>query len=140
MALAGATPDQVLAQSPPANASGVSAPRISLLVDAASGPPAFVMPNFVGQPLGAVTNLVQAAGMRIGKVTIVSAEPTAPAAAQGSASPQPTPQTPTSAAPPAAAPTGSSPTPSPSSLILSQSPAAGQKIALGDAIDFEVSR
>jgi hypothetical protein len=38
------------------------------------------------------------------------------------------------------APSQSPPVPSPSSLILSQNPAAGQKIVLGSAIDFEVSR
>src|SRR5690242_1802736 len=44
--------DQVLAQSPPANASQVAAPKISLLTTAPPQPQAFVMPSFVGQPLG----------------------------------------------------------------------------------------
>src|ERR1700757_606119 len=47
----GRSADQVLAQSPPANASQVAAPKISLLVAGVLGPPAYVMPNFVGQPL-----------------------------------------------------------------------------------------
>ena len=120
--------DQVLAQSPPANASGVSAPRISLLVSTAPQTPAFLMPNFVGQPLGAATNLLQAAGMRLGKVSVAGAEPTTnPTVTQS------TPQAPAPAPQPA-------PLPFPSSLILSQNPAAGQKITLSTAIDFEVSR
>ncbi len=123
--------DQVLAQSPPAKARGVSAPRISLLVSAASPTAAFVMPNFVGQPLGAVTNLIQAAGMRLGKVSVTNPEPAAVSTTN-----QGTPDAPTASPPvpphPAAAP--------PSSLILSQNPAAGQKIVLGGTIDLEVSR
>src|SRR5258708_39539362 len=47
----GASADQVLAQGPPANASQVAAAKISLPVTVAADPQAFVMPNFVGQPL-----------------------------------------------------------------------------------------
>ena len=43
---------QVMAQAPPPNASGVSAPKISLLLATSSQPHAFVMPSFVGQQLG----------------------------------------------------------------------------------------
>lgn len=139
IAVPNAPADQVLAQSPPPNASGVSAPRISLLVSTPDQPPAFVMPNFVGQSLATATNLLQNAGMRMGKVTVASPEAAAatnqastgagtpPSSQAGSSSPaQPTPAQPS--------------TPSPSSLILAQSPAAGQKIVVGTAIDFEVSR
>src|ERR1700693_1403184 len=44
--------DQVGSQSPPAKASGVSVPKIRLLVSRGPEPAAYVMPNFVGQPLG----------------------------------------------------------------------------------------
>ena len=47
MQLPGTPGDQVLAQSPPANASQVAAPRTNLLVTTAADPPAYVMPNFV---------------------------------------------------------------------------------------------
>jgi beta-lactam-binding protein with PASTA domain len=121
--------DQVLAQSPPPNASGVSAPRISLLVSTVPQTPAFLMPNFVGQPLGTATTLLQTAGMRLGKVSVAGAESTTnPTVIQS---------TPQAAAAPAPEP---APLPFPSSLILSQNPAAGQKITLSTAIDFEVSR
>ena len=101
--------DQVLAQAPPPNASGVSAPKISLLVAAPSQPQALVMPNFAGQPLGTVTQTLQVAGMRVGNVT------TAPV------------------------PEGTSPTaPYPGSIIVSQDPAAGEKVIAGATVNFEV--
>jgi beta-lactam-binding protein with PASTA domain len=112
--------DQVLSQTPPPKASGVSAPRISLLITAAPDQPAYVMPNFVGQPLGSVTNILQDAGMRVGTVTVTTAGQT------------PTDQPSLTPAP--------APTPSPASLIVSQNPAAGQKISAGSAVNFEVSR
>lgn len=120
---ANAPPDQVIAQSPPANASGVAAPRISLLLSASPAPGAYVMPNLVGQSLGSATQILENAGMRIGtiKVTVPGAAPNtgqqgAPAATQGDS------------------------TPSPTSLILSHDPVAGQKIIAGSAVNFEVSR
>jgi len=58
--------DQVLAQSPTANATQVAAPKISLLVSAAAQPQAFVMPSFVGQPLGSASRSLQEAGFRLG--------------------------------------------------------------------------
>jgi beta-lactam-binding protein with PASTA domain len=117
--LLGATPSQVVAQSPPPNASGVSAPKISLLVTEAQPAPAFVMPNFVGQPLGSVSNALQDAGMRLGVIS-------------------------TAAQPPA--PDGQVPAPGPTteeqflpaSVIVSQNPAPGQKVLGGTAVNFEV--
>lgn len=110
--------EQVLSQTPPPNSSGVSAPRISLLITAAPDQPAYVMPNFVGQPLGSATNILQSAGMQLGTVTVTNAG-----------------QTPTDQNSP-----NSAAAPSPSSLIVSQNPAAGQKITAGTAVNFEVSR
>lgn len=122
--------DQVVAQSPPPNASGVSAPRISLLVSAPAPPAAFLMPNFVGQPLGTATTLLQAGGMRLGRVNVASSEPSAPASQALATVPA---SSPTVTTQPVA-------TPSASSLVLSQNPPAGQKIILGATVDFEVSR
>src|SRR5712671_241815 len=86
--------DQVLAQSPPANASQVAAPKISLLVSVAADPEAYVMPNFVGQPLGSVSRTLQDAGFRLGNVSVAAAVATADEtspAATGVQPPQPTP-------------------------------------------------
>ncbi len=116
----GSTPaDQVIAQSPPANASGVATPRISLLLSAPPQPVAYLMPNLVGQSLGAATQILQTAGMRLGAVKTATTQAT-----QGT--------TP--------APDSSEPAPSPTSLIVSQDPAAGQKITAGSAVNFQVSR
>ncbi|HVO61037.1 MAG TPA: PASTA domain-containing protein [Terriglobales bacterium] len=122
LATSSVPPDQVIAQSPPANASGVAAPRISVLLSTPAPAEAYVMPNLVGQSLGAATQILQAAGMHLGTVK-VSATPAAPNTQEGQ-SPAPAPDE----------------IPSVSSLILSQQPTAGQKIIAGSAVNFEVSR
>jgi eukaryotic-like serine/threonine-protein kinase len=117
MAQMPATPtDQVLAQSPPANASQVSAPKISLLVAGPVDPQAFVMPNFTGQALGTVSRTLQDAGFKLGNV-IASPESVAPEPGEAPV-------------PPAQ--------PSPASIIVSQTPQAGQKVVAGTIVNFEV--
>ena len=118
VSLADAPADQVVSQSPPAKASGVSVPKISLLVSRGPETAAYVMPNFVGQPLGSVTLALQDAGVKVGKVSVVPAAP--PADVQPPAAPVPAP-------PPGAA-----------SMIVTQSPGPGQKILAGTAVNFEV--
>ncbi len=115
----GTAADQVLAQSPPPNASGVAAPKISLLATQPSQPQAFVMPSFVGQSLGGVILVLQDAGLRVGSVTM--------AASPGS---MPVTTSPTASSPP--------PQPSPASVVVSQNPAAGGRITAGSAVNFEV--
>jgi len=116
VSLPDAPQDQVVSQSPPANASGIAAPKIDLLVSAGPAPPAYVMPNLTGQPLGSATLALQDAGMRIGKVSVLPASPPA--------EPQPLPATPYE--------------PNAASMIVTQSPAPGQKIVAGTAVNFEV--
>jgi beta-lactam-binding protein with PASTA domain len=120
MQFPGTPADQVLAQSPPANASQVAAPRTSLLVSVAADPPAYVMPNFVGQLLGGASRMLQDAGFKLGNVSM--APP------------------PTSAEPPNTAPAVPSepPQPSPASLVVTQWPPAGQKVLAGAVVSFEV--
>jgi beta-lactam-binding protein with PASTA domain len=103
--------DQVLAQSPPANANNVAAPKISLLVAAQPAPQAFLMPSFIGQQLSTVSSALRDAGLRVGKVT------QAPNASPGATTQS---------------------TPSPTSSIASQSPAAGEKVSPGATVNFEV--
>lgn len=122
--------DQVLAQSPSANATQVLAPKISLLVTVTAAPPAFVMPSFVGQPLGTVSRTLQDEGFRLGNVSVAPpslapADDTTPA----TTTPATTPPT-VSSAPPAQ--------PAPASIVVSQAPAAGQKVLAGTAVSFEV--
>jgi beta-lactam-binding protein with PASTA domain len=121
--------DQVLAQSPPANATQVAAPNISLLVTAAAEPQAFVMPSFIGQPLGSVSRTLQDAGFRLGNVSV--AAPAIPPPADPSVTPLVTPVAPIV---PSVAPVQ----PSPASIIVSQVPAVGQKVVAGTAVSFEV--
>jgi len=124
IAMRGLPADQVLGQSPPPNASGISAPKISLLTNAPAPPQAFLMPNFTGQALGGVTLVLQDAGFRLGNVNVApavasQAPPTFPDATPNSV-PAPPPQ------------------PTPASIVVSQNPAPGAKIVVGGAIDLDV--
>jgi len=129
--------DQVVAQNPPANATQVLAPKISLLVSAAPDPPAYVMPSFIGQPLGTASRTLQDEGFKLGNVSV--APPPQPAAADTANSPSGTqaPATPAAAPAPSAAP-APPPQPTPASMIIYQSPAPGQKVLSGATINFEV--
>jgi eukaryotic-like serine/threonine-protein kinase len=123
----GIPPDQVLGQSPPANAGQVLAPKISLLVTADAPAQAFVMPNFVGQPLGSASRTLQDSGFRLGNVSV--AAPQTAVADQG---------IPNVEATPGAQPTAPPSEASPASIIVSQVPAAGQKVLAGASVSFEV--
>ena len=103
--LPGTAADQVVSQSPSANATGVSAPKISLLLTSDPPPRSFVIPNFAGQPLGSVRLALQNAGLRAGKVTLLDQ-------------------------PSASVSTGS--------IVVSQSPAAGDRVLAGGVVNFEV--
>jgi beta-lactam-binding protein with PASTA domain len=120
----------VLAQSPPANATQVAEPNISLLLTAPADPQAFVMPSFIGQPLGTVSRTLQDAGFRLGNVSVAAPAPlpTVDAAGNPVALPVPVPVVPV--APPAQ--------PSPASIIVSQVPGAGQRVVAGTMVSFEV--
>ena len=111
----GMNADQVLAQNPPPNASGVSVPRLGLLVTSPSQTPAFVMPSFVGQTLGTVNLAVLDAGFHVGNVTVAATPPDN-----------------------ASITLVTPPQPSPASIIVSQMPAAGMRVNSGATINFEV--
>jgi len=118
--------DQVLGQSPPANAGQVLAPKISLLVTTDAPAQAFVMPSFLGQPLVTVSRTLQDAGFRLGSVNLEAAAPVA-GTDSGTGSAAATPEA-------TAAPTEVTP----ASIIVSQVPGVGQKVVAGAAISFEV--
>jgi eukaryotic-like serine/threonine-protein kinase len=125
MQLAGTPGDQVLAQSPPANASQVAAPQTSLLLTVEADPPAFVMPNFIGQPLASASRTLQGAGFKLGNVSI--APPAGSAAPPDSSSPISPPSI-------SIAPVQ----PSPASIIDAQWPLAGQRVPAGAVVNFDV--
>jgi beta-lactam-binding protein with PASTA domain len=120
--LQNAPPDQVISQSPPANASGVAVPKINLLVSAGPEPLTYMMPNLTGQPLGSATLALQDAGIKVGKVSVLPAPSPSPSASEPQAAP--------GALSPASVPNAAS--------IVTQVPAPGQKIAAGSAVNFEV--
>jgi eukaryotic-like serine/threonine-protein kinase len=112
----GMTADQVLAQSPPPNASGVSVPKLSLLVTTSGQPAAFVMPSFIGQSLGTVNLALLDAGFHVGNVTVSSAQADSSIVVINATPPQP----------------------SPASIIVSQTPPAGARVSAGATVNFEV--
>jgi len=116
--------DQVLAQSPPASENQATSPKISLLITAEAEPPAYVMPSFVGQPLGTASRTLQDAGFKLGNVSVAAPAPPSTFDAANPAA--------------AVAPTTPAPQPTPASMVVSQAPAAGQKVAAGAAVSFEV--
>jgi len=133
--LPGTAAGQVVGQNPGANATDISAPRISLLVADEPALEAFVMPSFLGQPLGAVTATLQNAGFSVGEVTVAAppAQPPASPAPGGLANSPPGPgpsfETQGTEAPPPSAP---------ASIVVSQDPAPGSRVLAGAAIDFVV--
>jgi len=119
------TGDKVISQSPPANASRVSAPKINLLVSDGPETSSYVMPNLIGQPLGSAALALQEAGMKLGKVIALPPQSSTPG---GMASPY----APSSVSEPRVS------EPSAASMIFSQNPLPGQKVAAGSAVNLEV--
>lgn len=148
MEIPGIPTDQVLAQSPPANTADVLEPKISLLVTADAQPESFVMPSFIGQTLGTVSQALQNAGFKLGNVSVapppireVSEANIVPSEGTQGTVPgmSSTPST-TEEAPPGTSATPSAPPlqPSPGSIVVAQSPSPGQKIASGGVVSLEV--
>lgn len=138
---------RVVGQNPPADATDISAPRISLLVAGEPAPQSFVMPRFMGLPLGSVTITLQKAGLLVGKVTMTTATPpdnSLPAAETPGSATTPVPILPTPTSSAAISSTSTLPpgTPpaaiSPASIVVSQDPAPGQKVSAGNAVNFVV--
>jgi beta-lactam-binding protein with PASTA domain len=117
--LSGSPAEHVIAQSPPPNAEGVAAPKVNLLLAAPNGdkPESYVMPDFVGQHFGDATSAIAVGNFKLGavKVTLQAGSPLADEK--------------TSKLKPIA-----------TDRIISQSPAAGQKIAAGASISLELLR
>ena len=64
-----ASPDQIVAQSPPANATNVSTPKVSILVAAAEDRKSFVMPDLRGKSEDDVINAIVGAGLKVGSIS-----------------------------------------------------------------------
>jgi beta-lactam-binding protein with PASTA domain len=110
----GAAADQIIAQTPPANAGTVESPKISVLLAAPEADRQFVMPNFVGKHLADVSQQLEDAGFLLGHISDVAPSLTTGNLNSNSSNMGP-------------------------SVITKQNPAPGQKIAAGATVSFEVS-
>lgn len=110
----GATEGVVVAQNPQPNARNISAPKVSVLVSSGGEDGTFVMPDFAGQPLAIVSHDIVQAGLKVGSVTVN----------QVSSVTVPN-------------PTDASQT---ATLIVSHTPAAGEKVSKGAVVNFVVTR
>ncbi|MGB8885407.1 MAG: PASTA domain-containing protein [Candidatus Korobacteraceae bacterium] len=110
----GAPGDQIVAQSPPANAVNVSAPKISVLMAAPEERASFVMPDLVGRNEDDAINEIVGAGLRVAGISSQAA-----------------------AAPPANA---AETVPSGTRMVTKTSPAAGQRVWEGQGIGLQVTQ
>jgi beta-lactam-binding protein with PASTA domain len=62
-------PDQVVAQDPPPATAEVRSPAVNLLVSGGEAPPAFLCPQFIGQPLSEVRRVLEKNGFKVEQVT-----------------------------------------------------------------------
>jgi beta-lactam-binding protein with PASTA domain len=110
----GGPTDQIVAQSPPANAVNVSAPKISVLLAAPEERNSFVMPDFVGRGEDDAINEIVGAGFHVGGI---ASQPL-----------------------PAGDSTSEEEAALPSRVVVRTTPAAGQRIYEGQGIGLEVTR
>lgn len=69
--LSGASPETVIAQSPPADARNAISPKIALLMAAPDSGQSYVMPNLIGQPISDLEPALRQAGFTLGKISYV---------------------------------------------------------------------
>lgn len=110
----GATPQTVVAQSPPPDAKVVSSPRVNLVMAAPDNVPQYVMPSFVDKPLAEAAAALEQAGLTLGGRWGAIAR----ASRNQSSGPK-------------AVLTG---------VVVKQYPLAGQKVTPGTEVDFEVKQ
>lgn len=107
-----AQPEMVIAQNPAADARDFYSPRIGLVLSASDNAEQYVMPSFVGKPAQESADILQQAGFKLGNSSESRKRPLA--STSGSV-----------------ALTG---------IVVKQYPAAGQKIAGGSTIYFEIMK
>jgi len=137
-----AEPGTVLAQDPPARAQGIEKPSINLLVAATddSPPDGFVMPDLTGLPIVTAQSLLTRVGIKFGEpkfqdvaIPAVGASGYAPVSAPGSGL----------AVAPSAVSTGVPMAAGATALpgaVLSQSPPAGYRVAVGSTVALTVAK
>jgi len=110
----GAPGDQIVAQSPPANAVNVSEPKISILMAAPEERASFVMPDLVGQSEDAAIDVIVNAGLHVAGIATQPAPPAAQNANQT--------------------------VPAGTRMVVKTTPAAGQRVFQGQGIGLEVTQ
>ncbi len=103
--------DQIVAQSPPAEAYGVVSPKVNLLINASAETEAYVMPDLVGRRFGDASKAIADAGMHVAIMNLSATGVTSPADPVLD-----------------------------SATVTRQSPTPGQKVAPGATIALEISR
>lgn len=109
--ISGATPDEIAAQSPPANATNVSFPKLSILVASPEDRKSFVMPDLRGRNEDDVINAIVAAGLKVGSISTRESAPGNPSDALSNAARR----------------------------VTRTVPAAGQRIYEGQSVNLEVT-
>jgi eukaryotic-like serine/threonine-protein kinase len=113
-------PDQVVAQSPPAEAQGVATPKVSILVAAPSEEKSYVMPDLSGMRIADASAAITNAGLKVGNVATAKVDTSAALPSEDGSTP---------AAKPAGTP----------GVIVKQSPAPGQRVSSGTTVSLEVT-
>lgn len=108
------TPDQVVAQTPPANATNVSTPRVSVLIAATEERKSFVVPDLRGRTEDEAINVIIAAGLKVGSIN--------------------------SQAPPGADASAPETMPGGTRIVVRTIPGVGQRVWDGQAVNLEVTR
>jgi beta-lactam-binding protein with PASTA domain len=107
-----AQPGTVVAQNPSADAKGLSSPRIGLVLSAPGNDDQYVMPSFVGMPAQESADMLERAGFKLGNGSEARKRPIA-------SKNEEVPLT---------------------GIVVKQWPLAGQKIAGGSKIYFEIKK
>jgi len=117
-----APPGEIVAQSPPPDATEVSEPKVNVLIAEPPAKPEYVMPDFVGRDLSFAQQKIAKAGLPPAQVAVVPATPIA--AEEGSAA--------SIAMPPPRIPN--------LRKIVNQSPAPGARITADTQIRLQIGR
>lgn len=123
MHLPGATPQTVIAQSPPADAKAIASPRVDLVVTPPGDAPSYVMPSFINKPLAEAAAAVQQAGLIVAGKWGAAASANASGQTGGVRSRRKQ---------------GS--LPDLTGTVVKQYPLAGQKVSPGSEVYFEVKQ
>ena len=124
IAIPNSSPDQVIAQVPPAGATEFASPKVTLLLAQPPKSPEYVMPNFVGRQLAEAREKIARAGLQLASVAVVG----------GSALPNQdnSPDAPSTSIAQPKAPT--------SGTVAAQSPPAGSRVTPESQIRLSVTQ